>query len=639
MCQNNPNCNCPNCTQCQDCEQVVPNCTTTTTTTCTSEQFTEECPNGKQSTDCLVYTGPNLKNCNNQDTLFRGTEFNDFLSNLWETVKCAATPSTDTIDYTGANILDCNGNILVPTNTPVTEALNLIWEEVKCPVIPKATDLIIEDLALTDCDNNDVLVGDYTVFDTITSVWEYVKCLGNTSTSDNITFTEELKTCEDITLVSGTGNLTDAITTIWENIKCWFKDLTAEINKKQPIWQVSNIVTVGAGQPAPFNNIEAAVAELSKYHFDGKPIIIELLAGAYTVTSQYWYSSLLRNSSEVIFRNKLVGADITIQASLPTSFIGHEEGFATFKGIKFKQNGAGGVVYVSKGGVLNLIECLDIINSSNSNQPLLSAEDNGTLIVNKEGAGGVLQLQNLGSLSTMINCTGNSYMHLRLVTFNGGGVSPQAYPIGIMVTLNSKVEFIALPGTVATNIGLMYFVKYNSTLFINTGGATNYNNISDTFLSAIDNSNIFFDYSAGPITVNSAGDNYYLTQIENNSSIIGESLELISNNFWSPSYIENNSYLHLFRLTANNINTPLSVLDRSNIKLNHMTLTYRPAMQTRVGMLCSKNSFISFINSLSVVTSNPIKYQLQGFSQMNIPALTPTPSGLSLDATSILYNL
>ena len=133
MCNNYPNCNCPSCTQCQDCTQVTPTCNCTTTCTCATEQFTEECPNGLQSTDCLIYTGDNLKDCANNDYIFRGTKFNTFLSQLWETVKCAATATTDTIDYTGSDIKSCDNNTtIVPTNTPVTTALNNIWNHIKC---------------------------------------------------------------------------------------------------------------------------------------------------------------------------------------------------------------------------------------------------------------------------------------------------------------------------------------------------------------------------------------------------------------------------------------------------------------------------------------------------------------------------
>lgn len=133
MCNNNPNCNCSSCSQCQSCTQVTPTCNCTTTCTCTTEQFTEECPCGLQSTNCLIYTGDNLQDCEGDDYLFRGTNFNTFLSQLWDTVKCAVTQTTDTIDYTGADIKSCdNSTTIVTTGTPVTIALNNIWNYIKC---------------------------------------------------------------------------------------------------------------------------------------------------------------------------------------------------------------------------------------------------------------------------------------------------------------------------------------------------------------------------------------------------------------------------------------------------------------------------------------------------------------------------
>jgi hypothetical protein len=133
MCNNNPNCNCSSCSQCQSCTQVTPTCNCTTTCTCTTEQFTEECPCGLQSTNCLIYTGDNLQDCEGDDYLFRGTNFNTFLSQLWDTVKCAAAPTTNTINYTGANIRNCNDTAtVVATGSSLTVALNNIWNVVKC---------------------------------------------------------------------------------------------------------------------------------------------------------------------------------------------------------------------------------------------------------------------------------------------------------------------------------------------------------------------------------------------------------------------------------------------------------------------------------------------------------------------------
>lgn len=133
MCNNYPNCNCSSCSQCQSCTQVTPTCNCTTTCTCTTEQFTEECPCGLQSTNCLIYTGDNLQDCEGDDYLFRGTNFNIFLSQLWDAVKCAVTQTTDTIDYTGADIKTCdNSTTIVPTGTSVTVALNNIWNYIKC---------------------------------------------------------------------------------------------------------------------------------------------------------------------------------------------------------------------------------------------------------------------------------------------------------------------------------------------------------------------------------------------------------------------------------------------------------------------------------------------------------------------------
>jgi hypothetical protein len=133
MCNNNPNCNCSSCSQCQSCTQVTPTCNCTTTCTCTTEQFTEECPCGLQSTNCLIYTGDNLQDCAGDDFLFRGTNFNTFLSQLWDTVKCAVTPDTDIVEYVGPNLRNCDDTAtVVATGSSLTVTLNNIWNYIKC---------------------------------------------------------------------------------------------------------------------------------------------------------------------------------------------------------------------------------------------------------------------------------------------------------------------------------------------------------------------------------------------------------------------------------------------------------------------------------------------------------------------------
>ena len=133
MCNNYPNCNCSSCSQCQSCTQVTPTCNCTTTCTCTTEQFTEECPCGLQSTNCLIYTGDNLQDCDGDDYLFRGTNFNTFLALLWDTVKCAVTPDTDTVDYVGPNLRNCDDTAtVVATGSSLTVTLNNIWNYIKC---------------------------------------------------------------------------------------------------------------------------------------------------------------------------------------------------------------------------------------------------------------------------------------------------------------------------------------------------------------------------------------------------------------------------------------------------------------------------------------------------------------------------
>jgi hypothetical protein len=133
-CNNNINgqCSCPQCNPCQDCNNIVPQQTCVTTCTCTTGQFSEDCPCGIIGTNCAVYTGDTLQDCSGNDYLFRGVALNTFLSNFWNTVKCAVNPNTDTTHYTGANILDCGSSVLVPTGATLTTTINNIWNNIKC---------------------------------------------------------------------------------------------------------------------------------------------------------------------------------------------------------------------------------------------------------------------------------------------------------------------------------------------------------------------------------------------------------------------------------------------------------------------------------------------------------------------------
>jgi hypothetical protein len=622
MCQNYPNCNCPSCTQCQDCTQVTPTCVTTITTSCTTEQFTEECPNGLQSTDCLVYTGDTLKDCENNDFLFRGTKFNTFLSQLWETVKCAATATTDTIDYTGANILDCDGNILVPTDTPVTEALNLIWEEVKCPVIPKATDLIIEDLDLTDCDNNLVFRGNTTVFDTINIIWEYVKCLGNTSTSDDIIFTEELKTCENVTLVSGNGNLTDAITSIWNNIKCWYTDLQDTINdltdnvnealdNKQPIWKFSNDINIDSQQNAPFNNLEPAIQELSKYHFDGKKVTLFLENGTYSVSGRGWYNPLLNSCSELVIRNKSGQNNVIIQSGSVTAFIGHEgPGKITFEGVNFKQNSTGGVVYVNNNATVTLKNIPYIENSASSNSPIIQAMNNSSIVLENSI---LTDLRNLGLPVAFVFASYNSDITLGLSILTNLNASSSIE--GVVSLLNSKITHRLYPGLMANKLNNVYYAGKNSSIFVeNTVTSSSFTNIEGALLYAKESSYINFGANSPFVTV-STTDSYGLIVSEDNSSI--EFGSISCNNFRKPINCLFGSKVTGDNINATNIQEPVTISHNSYLYLNTSSLSFKNTVQTLPGIVAYNNSFAS-LTSIPVATSNTVKYLANAQSKIKL---------------------
>ena len=321
MCNNYPNCNCSSCSQCQSCTQVTPTCNCTTTCTCTTEQFTEECPCGLQSTNCLIYTGDNLEDCNGDDYLFRGTNFNDFLSQLWDTVKCATTPSTNTVTYDGANIRNCD---------------------------------------------------------------------------------------DTATIVATGSSLTVALNNIWNTIKCWYTDLEELISDKQPVWQGSATITVGASQTAPFNNINTALAELSKYHFDDSNITLRLENGTYILNSQYEFDALLLDKN-VIYVESLSGVkdNVILKGSAGEGVHSFSAGFISFSNltlasennapiiglyatgahaaltnVKITNNSSSSTLFVAaQGASLQLNNCTFVDSNTVNNSPVFYAERQGNITI------------------------------------------------------------------------------------------------------------------------------------------------------------------------------------------------------------------------------------------------------------------
>jgi hypothetical protein len=356
MCNNYPNCNCPSCTQCQDCTQVTPTCNCTTTCTCTTEQFTEECPNGLQSTDCLVYTGDNLKNCQNNDFLLRGTNFNTFLSQLWETVKCAATATTDTIDYVGTDIKDCTNTItIVTTNTPVTTALN----------------------------------------------------------------------------------------NIWNYIKCWKNDLQTLITNRQPIWTGSSSITVGSSQPAPYNNINTALAELAKYHFN-TTFSIYLEDGNYGTNNEVIFDSFFNDKNTLIVESLSGIKENVIIKSIPgTTAIELKKGNLLFRRISL---------------------------GTNNTNPVLKIKGSGTNVNLDE----VKLITNPGD-KTLIDVSESASINLKNCTFvdsNTANTSPFIYA--------ERQGNVTISGGTYT-VNRNFFTGRNASLYL-TGSSINFTNLVATYL-------------------------------------------------------------------------------------------------------------------------------------------------------------
>jgi hypothetical protein len=500
MCQNYPNCNCPSCTQCQDCTQVTPTWVTTTTGPCTPE-FTEECPNGLQSTDCLVYTGDTLKDCENNDFLFRGTKFNTFLSQLWETVKCAATATTDTIDYTGAAIKTCDNNTtIVPTNTPVTTALN----------------------------------------------------------------------------------------NIWNHIKCWNSSLTTLINDRQPVWKAGYPIFVGPTLSAPFNNINTAITEITKYHHDVTgPVGIRLSDGSHslnTVTLGNW------NSQSGSFQIEC-NAPLSATLSLPNGLT---------------------------------IDSFNLILRNISTKGAITVTNRGQLLSNNCNH---VSLENTTNLITVSNSSSVTFLESTLFGNFTGPLTPR----GILVENNSSVNIITTQrqNEFFANFTTLFDVTDNSSLFLKKNAITqstgtrigtvlNLNNNSKA--SIVGSTSEFF----GPTPLLSS---YIAFNIKNNSELYLENIKI--SGYSLPFNIENNSKVIFGGIINSSSVARINVLNNSSFIGNPGSILNANMNNIGEAFVINENSTVNLLNTTATFTNVTIPtYSIRKNSicMFKLGSITPVPS-------------
>ena len=424
MFNNYPNCNCPSCTQCQDCTQVTPTCNCTTTCTCTTEQFTEECPSGLQSTNCLIYTGDNLQNCAGDDYLFRGTNFNTFLSQLWDTVKCAAAPTTNTINYDGPNIRNCD----------------------------------------------------------------------NTAT-----------------VVATGSSLSTALNNIWNTIKCWYTDLEELISERQPVWQGSYSITIGASQPAPFNNINTALVELAKYHFN-QGFLILLEDGTYGINNEFIFQNFLNDKNNLSIESLSgVKENVVIKPIGAWSTINLNYGNLIFKNLTLGINNSNPIIKISNSGSNVYLENVKIAGESGSSN-LFTVSVNASLKLKNCL---LTDVDNVNLTNKIFNVFENG-----IVEINGGSFSTnKTFFSGSQSILNIQNSSISFNNLSALNL---FVLINNSSVNINNTTITNINPSafnSNAFL--LQNSTLEASYNYNTNTEVITGFNTAFYSITSNLNING----------------------------------------------------------------------------------------------------------------------
>lgn len=293
--------------------------------TCHRSYMDTICPEGFQGSGCILYNGDILKDLAGADYIYSNTSLNTVIKQLWTKILSGSGSSAELtqaladIATLKSQMTTVISNIGTLSNLTTTAKTNLV-------------------AAINEIDT------DLTALSTK---------IGDLSTLNN------------------TSGVTTQATTV-----------VGAINDRQPVWKKSNTVTVGANQTAPFNNLDTAMAELKKYHFEGGRVIVSLEAGTYNILSNLnTFGQFNDNSANFSFFGSTGNPnDVIIQKTGDRVVWTALSNGIEFKDLTIKGGGTADVIAVDRHSTLGLFN-VKVINTQSAQllTGIIGITNNGSL--------------------------------------------------------------------------------------------------------------------------------------------------------------------------------------------------------------------------------------------------------------------
>lgn len=304
--------------------------------------------------------------------------------------------------------------------------------------------------------------------------------IGNLSTLTTTNKTSVVNAINEVNAkvpVLGTLNNLPGVTTQATNF-------TDAINDRQPVWKKSTPITIGSGQAAPFNNLETAITELSKYHFSSD-LVLELEDGTHTITKRFLFD--LVNSPQISVVGKSGNRDNVILTSSVTETVRTNSRTLSLVNLTIKNTGTQGYcIFTSSNGFIAASNVV-LENSSVATNPPIFAFNHGKISI----AGSKLINKATVALNLVMASGISKIISTNLELDNSTGSADSTL---YSSQIHSDIEVLytnPVSTTVVNNINTVYLAYLNSKITILSSDTYTYNNI-----------NVFINSSGGNNSIN-----------------------------------------------------------------------------------------------------------------------------------------
>ena len=368
-------------------------------------------------------------------------------------------------------------------------------------------------------------------------------------------------------------------------------NFTDAINDRQPVWKKSTPITIGSGQAAPFNNLETAITELSKYHFSSD-LVLELEDGTHTITKRYLFDSI--NSPQISVAGKSGNRDNVILTSSVTETVRTNSRTIELRNLTIKNTGNPGFcILASSNGFIAASNVVLENSSVATNSPILAFSHGkisiaGSKLINKATVALNLVVSNITSKIVSSNLELDN---------SAGNVNSSLY----VTQIDSSIEVSyqnPVSTTIVDNIAAVYTTYLNSNITILSYGEFTYSNIGYGFIVCQDGSSIIHRAQ------NSLGVNL-------NTNVTGRSLTS-GGNFATILGAYTNSSVNTTKITANTFNRGMYLWENSKLTgniaisnvVNGLWLDRNSSLQVNGSIATTGNQGLIIANNSDVVTDN-----------------------------------